>query len=71
MSAARFASLQGAPKRCSRAQWEFRVKCELLHTGRPPSSDILSLCRTAPYGEISVNLHLGTDPIWEMSDKVR
>jgi hypothetical protein len=39
------------PKRRSRAQWESRVKCELLHTGRPPSSDILALCRIEPYGE--------------------
>jgi hypothetical protein len=44
------------PKRRSRAQWESRVKCELLHTGRPPSSDILALCRTAPYGESRLNL---------------
>jgi hypothetical protein len=27
------------------------VKCELLHTGRPPSSDILASCRTEPYGD--------------------
>src|ERR687892_463838 len=39
------------PKRRSRAQWKSRVKCELLHTGRPPTSDIPALCRTAPYGE--------------------
>ena len=44
------------PKLRSRAQWESRVKCELLHTGRPPSSDILALCRTAPYGESRLNL---------------
>jgi hypothetical protein len=36
------------PKRRSRAQWESRVKCEPLHTGRPPSSNILALCRTEP-----------------------
>jgi hypothetical protein len=33
------------PKRRSRAQWESRVKCELLHTGRPSSSDILATIR--------------------------
>ena len=48
--------LQGAPKRRSRAQWESRVKCELLHTGRPPNSDILALCRTEPYGESRLRL---------------
>jgi hypothetical protein len=27
------------------------LSCELLHTGRPPSSDILALCWAEPYGE--------------------
>src|SRR5918996_6341393 len=45
------------PKPRSRAQWESRVKCELLHTGRPPSFDILALCRTEPSGESRVNSH--------------
>jgi HAMP domain-containing protein len=40
--------LQGAPKRRPRAQWKSRVNCELVHAGRPRSSDIL---RTEPYGE--------------------
>jgi hypothetical protein len=48
--------LQGAPKRRSRAQWESRVRCELLHTGRPPRSDILALNR-AIWG-ISVKLRI-------------
>jgi len=45
------------PKRRSRAQWESRVKCELLHTPRPPSSDILALSNRAIWG-ISVKLRI-------------
>jgi hypothetical protein len=29
----------------------FWVKCELLHTGTPPSSGILAFCRIATYGD--------------------
>jgi hypothetical protein len=31
-------------------QGEFRAKCEPLHAGRPPSSDILALSRIASMG---------------------
>jgi transposase len=47
--------LQGAPKRRSRAEWERWVKCELLHTGRPPSSDTLASYWTEPSGEFPKN----------------
>jgi hypothetical protein len=40
-----------------RAQWESWVRCELLHTRRPPCSDILALCRTEPYGESRVRFY--------------
>jgi hypothetical protein len=44
--------LEGTPNGVAHEpKWESRVKCELLHTGRPPSSDILALCRTELYGE--------------------
>jgi hypothetical protein len=46
-SRSNFSSLSQPVSSASRS----RVKCELLHTPRPPSSDILALCRTEPYGE--------------------
>jgi hypothetical protein len=45
-------SLQGAPKRRSRAQWESRVKCELLHTGERQAPISLPCIGPPPMGNL-------------------